>query len=550
MPQWIRCRSLRQGLEGTSSNSTVLWSKWNATTRTWSTARTLVPSLPYRLSQSLAGTGNKAVYAWTRDMDGNLDSTSDRELFTCEWNGTTWTSPTQRTNDMVPDQNAQVAVAANGDVFFVWQQGGDLVMRRGLTGTPTLVRPDSQTAGFADFTMTLGPAGNLLLIWQEQSQDGVDANYAVYDPASGRWSKDARLFNDLPLERSFSAVWDNVGNLTLAYNRVELTTTTKTVTLQDGQTIQIEGVPAPGRVDLGVLKRRIVADLAILPGDFVVTGDNYLPGDQVTLTTTVRNLGDLALQNVVVVFCDGDPTNGGSVIAKKTIPGWLDGATNATVEATWTVPTPAKSHTLHAVVDLDTSVSEIDENNNTQSVMVAGTDLSASLISSSVSPGRSGRAVLNVVNAGATAPQTVLALRKAGETGIPLVTATVPALEPGQSAEVAMDLPPGSLLVGENLLTARVDDTAVSTDVDRADNEVTFTILLLSPADFNADGSVDAMDFAVFSPCFSGPSVPYDGSSNCQRADFDHDGDVDQVDFGIFQRCWSGSEQANPDCAH
>ena len=72
----------------------------------------------------------------------------------------------------------------------------------------------------------------------------------------------------------------------------------------------------------------------------------------------------------------------------------------------------------------------------------------------------------------------------------------------------------------------------------------------LSPADFTADGIVNAADFAVFASCFAGASVPHNGSSDCRRADFDQDGDVDQSDFGIFQRCFSGSKPADPDCAN
>ena len=34
------------------------------------------------------------------------------------------------------------------------------------------MRADSQTAGFADYATTIGPAGNLALVWQEMSQAG------------------------------------------------------------------------------------------------------------------------------------------------------------------------------------------------------------------------------------------------------------------------------------------------------------------------------------------------------------------------------------------
>lgn len=554
-----------QGIEGTSSNDKVNWSQWNPASQTWTAPQPLVASLPYRLSQSLSGTGSTAVYAWTRDMDGNLAVTGDQEMFTAQWTGSGWSTPIQRTNDTVPDSNVRVAVASSGTVYLVWQQGDDLVMDRDFSGIPILARADSQTAGFADYALTLGPGGNLLLIWQEQSQTGVDARYAVYDPASGRWSRDEQLFSDPPLERSFSAVWDDVGNLTLAYNRVEITATTKTVILPTGETVEITDVPTPGRVDLGVLKRAIVQDLAIQDGDFTAEGDNYLPGDQVKLLTKVRNVGNLGVQDAVVALYDGDPTAGGVEIARKTIAGWLDAATVGETETEWTVPEPPVAHSLYAVIDPDGTLSEINEANNAIHVMIGATDLSATLLSSSAEQDGSARIVVEVLNAGAAAPSTILAVRRAGETGAPLATAGIPALEAGRCAQIAVDLPAGTLNTGENLLAANADDEGVSGDADTGNNQITFGLLLVRfvAADLDRDGDVDSADWALFEGCATGPGVLYDPQAlqlGCELAadrdgkipaDLDQDNDVDQVDFGVFQRCCSGENvPADPNCGN
>ena len=50
-----------------------------------------------------------------------------------------------------------------------------------------------------------------------------------------------------------------------------------------------------------------------------------------------------------------------------------------------------------------------------------------------------------------------------------------------------------------------------------------------APADFNEDGSVDLLDYAIFYGTLSGPDVPVDSP-----ADLDHDGDVDMADFAQF----------------
>jgi hypothetical protein len=57
------------------------------------------------------------------------------------------------------------------------------------------------------------------LIWQAQTAEGTNAMYTVYDPASGVWSQDLRLFQDNAIEYAYAPAWDNLGNLTVAYNR-------------------------------------------------------------------------------------------------------------------------------------------------------------------------------------------------------------------------------------------------------------------------------------------------------------------------------------------
>ena len=305
---WTRNNvNLLMGTNGAGSQ--VLWAKWNPPSQSWTTPQTLLADLPYRLSQFLAGTSNRAVYAWTGDLDGVLTNAADQQVFYCEWSGNSWESPKQFSANSLVNRNARVAVSPAQDVYLVWQPNTNLVLSRNFSTNTTLVRSDSQSAGFADYALAIGPAGNLVLLWQEMSDDGSDAHYLVYDPISDTWSKDARLFHDAALERSFAPVWDSVGNLTFAYNKVEMIYTNKTVTLEGGGTITITNVVQPGRVDLCVTKRVLVRDLEIKSGDFTVSGINYLPGDPLTLSAVVRNSGDVAMSNVVVAFYDGHPTN-------------------------------------------------------------------------------------------------------------------------------------------------------------------------------------------------------------------------------------------------
>jgi hypothetical protein len=471
-------------------DDTVLWAEWSAASRAWSAPRVLVDGLAYRLSQSLAGAGGHAVYAWTRDADGVLTNDTDQEVFFMEYTNSAWGASRQLTTNTVADKTVCAAVATNGNVFLVWQSGTNLVMSKNFSTNASLVRPDSQTAGFADYALALGPAGNLVLIWQEMSTNGSDAHYMVYDPVADVWGKDDLLCQDPPLERSFAPVWDNVGNLTVAYDKVQIFYTNKTVTVEGGGTVTITNVPQPGRVDLVVTKRALVKDLALLSGDFTVQGVNYLPGDPLTLSATVHNSGNVAMSNVVVGFYDGSPATGGVLLTNVTLPGWLAAATSAVASTVWVVPDPATNHTLYAAANWAGLASEFNWSNNVASVSISGTDLAVSLVGYSAETNGAMRVIAQVQNLGApSATNSVLAIRRYGPTNAPLATVAVPTLEPGRLAQLALDLPAGTQPAGEQIYTLTADETHVTGDVNTNNNTSSFAVNLWIDSD--GDGIPD-----------------------------------------------------------
>jgi hypothetical protein len=471
-------------------NDTVLWAEWSAASQSWGAPQVLVDGLSYRLSQSLGGTGDHAVYAWTADADGVLTNESDQEVFFMEYTNSAWGVPRQLATNAVADKTVRAAVATNGNVFLVWQSQTNLVLSRNFSTNLSIVRPDSQTAGFADYAATIGPLGHLVLLWQEMSTNGSDAHYIVYDPVAGAWGKDDLLCQDPPLERSFAPVWDDVGNLTVAYDKVQILHTNKTVTLEGGGTVTITNVPQSGRVDLVVTKRALVKDLALMAGDFTVQGVNYLPGDPLTLSATVHNSGNVAVSNVVVGFYDGNPEAGGVLVANVTMPGWLEAATTNVASALWIVPEPATNHTLYAVANQEGLAGEFDGSNNMQSVSIGGTDLAVSLVSQAAETNGAVRVIAQVQNLGApNATNSVLAIRREGQTNAPLATVDVPLLEPGRLAQAALDLPAGTQPAGEALYRLFADDAHVVTDVDTNNNTTAFAVNLWIDSD--GDGIPD-----------------------------------------------------------
>ena len=250
-------------------------------------------------------------------------------------------------------------------------------------------------------------------------------------------------------------------------------------------------------MDLCVTKRQLIRDLALSPGNFTASADNYLPGAAVTLSATLRNSGNLAVSNAVVAFYDGNPTNGGVLITNVTVSGWLEGAATNTVSVLWVVPEPATNHVLYAVADPGGTITEFDEANNTQSLSIGGTDLAVSLVSQSAASNGAVRVIAQVQNLGApSATNSVLAIRWSGSTNAPLATVAVPLLEPGRLAQVALDLPAGTQPAGEQVYTLRADETGVTGDVDPSNNTANFAVYLWIDSD--GDGIPDSWMMQYF----------------------------------------------------
>jgi Concanavalin A-like lectin/glucanases superfamily/CARDB len=515
--------NLLMGTNGAGSQ--VLWAEWSPASQTWSTPQILITNLPFRLSQSLSGVNNLAVYAWSQDTVGTLTNLPDDQVFYCLWSNGVWSAANEFATNALGNRNARVAVSAVGDVSWVWQQGSNLVMSTNFSLSQTLVRSNSRNAGFSDFAMTFGPANNLFLLWQDMTTNGSHAHYSVYDPVSATWSHDEVLRSDPPLERSLAPVWDSAGNLTVAYDVVNLVTNNISVTLTNGTVVIVTNVPQPGRVDVAVTKRVLIEDLALLPGDSIVSGNNYLPGDTVTLTANVRNLGDLGISNIVVSFYDGNPNLAGILISNVTLAGWLSGAaTNGLATALWVVPAPATNHVVYAVVNQTNAANEFNPTNNTQSVSIGGTDLAVSLVSYSAQTNGAVRVIAQVQNLGAPgATNSILAIRFSGQTGAPLTTAPVPALNPGELAQVALDLPPGTQPPGEQFYQLTADDTHVVADVNTNNNETACSVFLW--VDSDGDGIPDSWMIEYFGHptglasdnSLARDSASGDGISNLQK---------------------------------
>ncbi|MDW8307970.1 MAG: CARDB domain-containing protein [Verrucomicrobiales bacterium] len=93
----------------------------------------------------------------------------------------------------------------------------------------------------------------------------------------------------------------------------------------------------------------------------------------------VRNMGELAVTNVPVVFFDGNPAAGGTLIGStQTVAGVFAAGSNATVQVTWLVPPTTTNRTVYVVVDPAQTRPDRNRANNTASRSVLAADLQIS----------------------------------------------------------------------------------------------------------------------------------------------------------------------------
>lgn len=385
-------------LSSVAAPDTLYSSVWDGTT--WSAPQIIATTDVLELSLAYYNDIRAAV-VYSRDTDGDLGTNMDQELYSLTWNGTTWLGPTRLTNNQQPDTSPTVLYDTTGVPQLLWLKDSTLYyLKDSLSGTPRPMILEG-SAGLLDYRAALDPTGNLVVVWQGRSDAGGDAYYAVYDRLADSFSLQAQLTDDRALEKMMAPAFANTGQLWLAFAKTELLTTTITVS----PTLVIENVTTFGQSDLYVLTHSMGQDLAVLEDDIVFTPANPAPGSSVTISATVRNLGDLAVPDAQIAFYQGDPEVGGILIGNRSLA--LAGATHNTVSIQWSVPITTALQRIYVVADPDGLISEWDESNNSASSMTMSPDLTVANVWAGYGAGRTITLTTFITNSGVIAAQRI-----------------------------------------------------------------------------------------------------------------------------------------------
>ena len=102
----------------------IFFSKWDGAT--WSDPAFITnDNVPDGLAAIAADHFGNAMAVWVRDLDGDVLTRADSELWFATWDGNSWSIPAALTSDAATDYSVDVAFDQNGNAIAVWIRDED-----------------------------------------------------------------------------------------------------------------------------------------------------------------------------------------------------------------------------------------------------------------------------------------------------------------------------------------------------------------------------------------------------------------------------------------
>ncbi len=359
-------------INSTESSDQLLYSVWED--GKWSTPASIETSLPAVVDSSLAMSEDKGLLLYTLDMDKDLSTYMDREVYAREFKDGKWGEVIELSGKSLACSAPQ-AVNINGEWFITWLQDGTLVYRTGLNGE---VKADEFSQAIQnDYSLAVKESEEPLIaltykkIGGNQSQ-GISVSF--YNVNKGQWGNEKKLLETSDYVRNISPTFTSEGEMNIAYTQAE---------------VIIEAIPKGGsdkefenkitvsdKVDMKILKYTPNHDLALSEEDGLQLSTTYpLPDTQTTVYATVLNQGDFAEYATVELY-EGNPLEGGVKIGETAVTELIPAQTSKKVGIQWLVGSEEKSeYNLYAVVKAAADVTESHNENNTIGLKINTSDL-------------------------------------------------------------------------------------------------------------------------------------------------------------------------------
>jgi hypothetical protein len=423
-------------LTGDAANPNKLWfTKWNGAT--WSTPE-VIAELPYALLKyDVSYDGGDAYIVMTLDMDSDLSTITDRELYRLSYQSSIWSSLDPLTNDTVADDNPQLTLDPNGNFVLTWLKGNELssVVNFNMANRE-VIRSEEYSTNLADFKLASSVDGRLAIVWAEPSEYSSDLWAIFYDPIFQVWGNPKQLTFDTETEKWVTAAFYGTDTLMAVYDRAPVGQTPVSRLTASGKSVSFS-IPKPGSTDLYVLKYTMGEDLALDSAGFVSEPPNPAPGQEAILKVTAVNMGDKPESNIPVAFYNGDPANGGIQIAQTTITQTLKPGDSIDVSAPWTVPSTTTPLLIYAVIDPDQTLTDSNRLNNAVNKKFVEPDLTIVSATWEKITDDILSITARVMNQGAIgSQQTTVKFRKDSRVGEVLFTENIGPLAKDQSVDI------------------------------------------------------------------------------------------------------------------
>jgi hypothetical protein len=387
-----------------------------------------------------------------------------------------------------------------------WYRDGDIVSAPfdpfDLPSLQVVADVDGTRGSVAAFDLAEAASGRLALVWPDASESLVDLHYSVYDDTDAVWTKPRPLTEDGAEERDVTAAIAPDGSLAAAYTKVLLGMTTETVDF-GGEMIVLDNVPTVANLDLYALRHTIELDVGIDAADIALAPAVPGPGDAVTLTATIRNLGDTPVTALEVEFYDGDPALSGTLIdTLQTIPGVLAGGESADVSVPYTIPVDGMVHEIFVVVDPAMLLPDIEPSNNVASIPATRAELEVEALWSTAPSECTREVFVTARNTGAVATGPFdVSLRANAVDGSSIATIPVADLAPGanQLSSVVWSTPEPDPQGALPSVFGIADEADAVLEYDELDN-ARFIFLDMNPGlgpDCNQNQFVDSCDLSL-----------------------------------------------------
>jgi len=441
-----------------------------------------VGTIPGLLSAAAGLDANgAATLAYSELLTPTGSLTPMQELFTSSYSSTqgAWSAPTQLTNDAIDATMPQVIYNESHQPLVVWLEGATLSLRNLATGSLITQTLPSSLVSPGNMQVVRDGSGTIAAVLTVQTLTGRSLYVARYDATHNLWGEPAPLVTDPVISvQNPSSAFDPSGRLLTAYASTARITQLITDT-STGQTIT-GTLPADGQTDIVALAHVFTSSLTMTDTDLALNNPTPLAGQSVTVSATVHNTGDMPLDGVSVGFYDGDPALGGTLIATNTLTAPLVAQTSAVLTTTYTPPGVGGPRTLVAIAAATDSTAMLNGSGYVAHLAAFGPDLQVTAQPIQYAGGVATLTTL-VSNLGTSAaPATTLVMARDAITGMPVLTVSVPSLQPGQMVTVTTPYTiPAGLAAGSYPLVESVNQNQADfAEANTANNSASVTLLV------------------------------------------------------------------------